>query len=185
MNKTLITPRFHTPLHTPVTPLRLLLTAIAVLSLCACSRVKTDGGIIDMGNGTVYAGCTDTQGRPHGYGQLTKGDSTLYEGQWSHGKRTGRGVVTDSIGRRIVGTWRADTITRGTRTDSHRNVYSGDFNRHLMAQGYGTARDSAGTVYTGQWRKDQRAGWGFALEARKHIRVGEWKADRYLGERLN
>ena len=185
MNKTLITPRFHTPLHTPVTPLRLLLTAIAVLSLCACSRVKTDGGIIDMGNGTVYAGCTDTQGRPHGYGQLTKGDSTLYEGQWSHGKRTGRGVVTDSIGRRIVGTWRADTITRGTRTDSHHNVYTGDFNRHLMAQGYGTARDSAGTVYTGQWRKDQRTGWGFALEARKHIRVGEWKADRYLGERLN
>ena len=160
MNKTLITPRFHTPLHTPVTPLRLLLTAIAVLSLCACSRVKTDGGIIDMGNGTVYAGCTDTQGRPHGYGQLTKGDSTLYEGQWSHGKRTGRGVVTDSIGRRIVGTWRADTITRGTRTDSHHNVYTGDFNRHLMAQGYGTVRDSAGTVYTGQWRKDQRAGWG-------------------------
>lgn len=163
----------------------LFVAALLLTALASCSRIQTEGGTKTLKDGTVYAGCTDAQGRPHGYGQLTKGDSTLYEGQWNHGIRAGKGTVTDSTGTRIVGTWRADTLAQGVRTDSTRTVYSGYFNRQLMAEGYGSQRDSTGAFYAGQWRKGKRTGWGFALTPKKHIRVGEWKADRYLGERLH
>ena len=82
----------------------LFVAALLLTALASCSRIQTEGGTKTLKDGTVYAGCTDAQGRPHGYGQLTKGDSTLYEGQWNHGIRAGKGTVTDSTGTRIVGT---------------------------------------------------------------------------------
>ena len=156
----------------------------AVSALAACTRVAADGTAVRNADGTTYTGTVDARRRPHGYGQLAKGDSVLYEGQWVHGVRSGCGTVCDSTGCRIVGTWRADTLVTGTRTGGGA-VYTGDFNRRLTPEGYGLLRDTAGCVYGGHWRDGQRTGWGFALSPKKHIRVGEWKSDRYLGERLH
>ena len=64
----------------------LFVAALLLTALASCSRIQTEGGTKTLKDGTVYAGCTDAQGRPHGYGQLTKGDSTLYEGQWNHAR---------------------------------------------------------------------------------------------------
>ena len=52
------------------------------------------------------------------------------------GKRSGKGVCHDSLGHRIVGTWRADTLVSGTRTDST-GTYSGTMNRDAIADGHG------------------------------------------------
>ena len=163
--------------------LKLVLPAAAVLLTAACSRVEGDCRRVTT-DSTTYVGGLDSKGRPHGYGQLTLHDSIVYEGQWSHGLRSGRGAACDSTGARIVGTWRADTLARGSRTDSH-GIYSGDFSRRFTPEGYGSMRDSTGAFYAGTWRGGRRSGWGFALTPGKHIRVGEWKADRYLGERLS
>lgn len=40
-----------------------------------------------------------------------------------------------------------------------------------------------GSYYEGDWENGQRNGFGFSIKADK-MRVGEWKADKYLGERL-
>lgn len=164
--------------------------AVATLLLTACGHgIMPDAQQHTAPNGMTYTGQTDAKGRYDGYGQLAKGDSIIYAGQWKAGQRCGWGTATDSLGRRIVGQWRADTLMRGTRwaapNDSTAEVYNGDFNRHIVAAGHGTITDALGHQYSGQWRNDRRSGWGFALAPNKHIRVGEWKADRFLGERLN
>lgn len=163
---------------------RLLFMVVAVAALASCSKVRPDGSVVTLAGGEHYAGTVDAQGRPHGYGELAKGDSVLYEGQWNHGVRSGRGTVTDSTGTPVTGTWSADTLSHGTRSDGS-STYTGYFSRRLSPEGYGSLRDSTGAFYAGQWCGGKRTGWGFALSPKKHIRVGEWKADRYLGERLS
>ena len=163
---------------------RCALAVVALMALTACGhRIKPDAVTLPAPGGMTYTGQTDARGRYDGYGQLAKGDSVVYAGQWKAGRRQGMGVATDSLGRRVVGQWNADTLTQGTRRDSA-GTYTGYFARQMVASGYGTFSDGQGSYYGGQWRADQRAGWGFSLARKKHIRVGEWKADRYLGERL-
>ena len=46
----------------------------------------------------------------NGYGELSYKDSLLYAGEWVNGKRAGKGIIKDSIGRKIIGNWNADTL---------------------------------------------------------------------------
>ena len=41
-----------------------------------------------------------------------------------------------------------------------------------------------GTYYEGAWQAGKREGFGFCIAPKKPLRVGEWKNDRYKGERL-
>ena len=157
------------------------ITVVAVL-LASCSEVGHDGQTISRKGDITYRGGIKN-GKYEGYGQLSVGDSVVYAGQWRGGKRWGRGVCHDSLGHRIVGVWRADTLVSGTRTDST-GTYSGGMNRDAIASGHGYFVDPKNSIYAGQWKDGVRTGFGFALTKGKHMRVGEWKDDRYLGERL-
>lgn len=61
--------------------------------------------------------------------------------------------------------------------------YEGAFDSLYQANGYGRWQAYDGTYYEGEWQAGCRHGWGFSI-ARKLPRVGEWKNDRYKGERL-
>lgn len=159
-----------------------LLLLCALVSLGGCRDVPCDGQAIIRHGRTVYRGGV-SGGKYQGYGQLTVGDSVVYAGQWRGGKRWGHGVCHDSLGRRIVGLWRADTLVSGTRTDST-GTYSGAMNRDAIASGRGYCIYANSGIYWGQWRDGVRSGFGFDLAHGRHMRVGEWKNDRYLGERL-
>lgn len=150
--------------------------------MASCHKVRHDHEVMALKGNYTYRG--DVANKKYdGYGQLTHGDSIVYTGQWKDGKREGQGICTDSLGRRIVGQWRADTLVSGTRTDSL-GTYRGDFNRRMVASGHGIYTDKKGHIYEGYWRNDRRTGFGFALEPGRHLRLGEWKADNYLGERV-
>ncbi len=41
-----------------------------------------------------------------------------------------------------------------------------------------------GSYYEGEWKNGERNGWGFSIAPKKPLRVGEWKKDKYKGERL-
>ena len=144
--------------------------------------VPCDGQAVIRHGRTVYRGGA-SGGRYEGYGTLSVADSVVYAGQWHRGRRTGRGVCHDSLGRRIVGRWQADTLTAGRWTDPT-GTYSGQLDRAAIARGHGAFLATGGDLYVGQWRDGQRTGFGFALTHGRHMRVGEWRADRYLGERL-
>ena len=135
-----------------------------------------------LSDSTVYTGQL-VDGRPEGWGVLMQGDSVVYEGQWANGLRQGKGRAADSIGRRIEGYWKADTLVRGKRTDAG-GVYVGLFDRQQRASGHGAYIDSLQRYYEGHWERDKRNGFGFSSESR-YFRVGEWKNNVYKGERLN
>lgn len=161
---------------------RTALIATALLATASCHDIPCDNQTILHRNDTTYRGGI-LNGKYEGYGQLSIGDSVVYAGQWHKGKREGKGVSHDSLHHRIVGTWRADTLVSGSWTDST-GTYAGEMNRDAIAAGHGTFTDPMRNVYIGQWIDGKRSGFGFALTAKKHMRVGEWKQDRFLGERL-
>lgn len=152
---------------------------------------------------TAFVGCRDVQpmhqvvlkkghvtyrggyvgGRYHGFGVLMVGDSIVYEGEWRNGKREGKGFCCDSLGRRIVATWRNDTILSGRRV-ADGTVYEGGFNRRLIPEGDGTYTSASGSYYEGEVKGDHRHGFGFGIAPHNYARVGEWKHDVYKGERL-
>lgn len=155
---------------------------ICVLALiCSCGVKSTDVVTVQT-DSTTYRGQMH-EGYREGLGVLYSGDSVLYSGMWHDGQRQGRGWVIDSLGRRIDGVWDHDTIVSGTRRDSA-GVYTGEFNQRLMANGHGAYHDNNGTYYEGQWKNDERTGFGFSSQHR-YFRVGEWKKDVYKGERLS
>lgn len=162
--------------------LRQMLAVVLLLVAVTSCTVSSDGGAIIVDGSTTYRGDT-LHGKYDGYGELTIGDSVVYVGQWRGGKRWGHGISHDSLGRRIVGIWRADTLVSGTRRDST-GIYTGDLNRDAIASGQGTFIDPKSGLYVGHWIDGELTGFGFALADGKHMRVGEWKANRYLGERL-
>ena len=103
-------------------------------------------------------------------------------GRWIKTKRQGQGLSADSTGRLICGVWNEDTLTVGKRTDSC-GIYSGQFDRTMSASGHGAYTYTDGTFYEGRWKNDCRDGFGFYVKPTK-LMVGEWKADRYKGERM-
>ena len=141
-----------------------------------------------QGYGTIVKGIYTYRGQflngqPHGYGTLTTKDSTLYSGEWQHGKRCGFGTVTDPLLRKIAGVWNADTLVNGSRSDSS-GIYSGQFSRQLMANGHGVYTIEDEIDYEGHWKNDCRNGFGCSPSLLHRLRAGEWKADRFLGERV-
>lgn len=155
---------------------------MALLSVMSCGK-RLPGG-----SGTVkkdrYCYRGELKGGLYeGYGVLTLGDSTVYSGQWKQGKRHGQGTVSDPYGRKVSGMWRADTLVSGTMTDTS-GCYQGEFNRRYVAEGHGIYRGNDGSMYNGNWHNGMRSGFGCAIDRDGKIKTGEWKDDKYRGERL-
>lgn len=162
--------------------IHLLAALAALLALASCKDIAHDGEAIMLQDKITYYGGVKA-GKPDGYGVLYRGDSVVYAGSWRMGRRCGKGVTHDSLGHRIVGLWRADTLVSGSWTDST-GTYSGMLNRDGIANGHGTFNSQRGALYQGEWVDGKRSGFGFALDAGKHLQLGEWKRDRFLGERI-
>ena len=62
--------------------------------------------------------------------------------------------------------------------------YSGETNKDRQPEGYGIWHGNDGNFYEGNWKKGKREGFGFSISPNKPLRVGEWKDDKYKGEKL-
>ncbi|MCH3995935.1 MAG: glycosyl hydrolase family 25 [Prevotella sp.] len=69
------------------------------------------------------------------------------------------------------------------RPDSS-GIYIGEMDDQFRPSGHGAHLNNDGSYYEGNWVKGKRNGFGFSVSRRKRLRVGEWKNDVYLGERL-
>jgi len=162
--------------------MRKLLVFMLALLAVSCGKMSHEGQKIVRRGDSLYIGGM-AGGKRQGWGQLSVGGKLIYAGEWKKGLRDGRGTTTDSLGRRIVGRWKDGKLVTGERTDSD-GVYTGELNTNGEAQGYGSYADADGSFYDGYWSQDERDGLGFSLVPGKMLRMGEWKHDRYLGERL-
>ena len=105
---------------------------------------------------------------------------------WKDHSREGTAITLDSLGRTIVGVCREDSLFTGIRYDSL-GIYMGDF-KNNVAHGHGAYRLPDGSYFEGHWENDYRQGFGIELftpeDQETHLRVGEWKNNRYQGERM-
>lgn len=63
-------------------------------------------------------------------------------------------------------------------------TYKGTMDSVRLSHGYGTLVTRDGGYYEGEWQHGKRNGWGLALTPGKRLCIGEWKDDRFLGERI-
>lgn len=62
--------------------------------------------------------------------------------------------------------------------------YKGTRDSAAMPHGYGSLQAKTGDYYEGEWSHGERNGVGFSIIPGKRLRLGEWKKDRFLGERI-
>lgn len=104
-------------------------------------------------------------------------------GRWSKFPHQGPVITTDHRGRTVCALMQADTIFSGRKTDSG-GTYIGQMNRWAQAEGHGRNITDNDTYFEGLWQGDRRNGFGFDLTSHK-LRAGEWKNDKYMGERIS
>ncbi len=106
---------------------------------------------------------------------------TIIEGEWRHGKLTGRGSYTSPSGTRYVGEFR-DFLRqgRGQLTYAEGDRYDGEFlNDHFHGQG--TYRFSNGDLYVGEFADGEFHGQGTFTSASGSRYVGEYRHDQRSG----
>ena len=104
-------------------------------------------------------------------------------GRYYIGPLNGEGITRDENGRIICALWDADTIVKARRIDSL-GVYYGQMNSFMEAYGEGTFDSKDGSHYEGLWQAGKRHGFGFESSPNHQVRVGHWKKDKFLGEKL-
>lgn len=62
--------------------------------------------------------------------------------------------------------------------------YQGETDSIHQPHGHGAYLHQDGTYYEGAWVHGKRNGFGFSISGKKPLKVGEWKDDRYKGERI-
>ena len=154
----------------------------ALLATASCVKKPSDGVAVIRKGDYCYKGEVK-DGKYSGYGVLSFKDSVVYCGQWKDGKRQGRGQTTDAEGNTVAGTWYADTLVSGTKTDSL-GTYQGEMDDKLRPDGHGKFIGNNGSYYDGNWSKGKRNHFGCAVEPNGKVKVGEWRSGRYRGERL-
>lgn len=121
----------------------------------------------------------------------TEAVSLMGFGNWEGVGHKGTVVMKDTTGHIIIGTRVSnvdgktivDSLAGGVRLDSA-GIYAGDFGLGTIAAGHGYYLTDDGDYYEGLWQNDCRHGLGLSVSPQHGVRMGEWKADRYLGERM-
>ena len=104
-------------------------------------------------------------------------------GRFLTGTPQGPTILHDEDGHIVSAVMEADTAVTGIRVDST-GTYRGQLNRLLQASGQGIYDGVDGTHYEGLWLYGKRDGFGFESSPHHQVRVGIWKKDRFLGEKL-
>jgi lysozyme len=107
-------------------------------------------------------------------------------GTWKDYQREGTAITLDTLGRTILGVCQADTIVTAIRADKD-GTYQGDFSQ-TGASGHGSYQAANGSYYEGRWEQDKKQGFGLEMyvadKENPRLRVGEWRKNRFMGERM-
>lgn len=116
-------------------------------------------GKYKYGSGEVYEGCF-CEGQRHGYGMLSAGklartSSSIFIGQWVHGKKTGYGVHDDiTRGEKFMGFWLDDQRHGSAVVLTQYGIYfEGSFKENKMS-GSGLLVSEDDTVFHGEFSDD-------------------------------
>jgi lysozyme len=107
-------------------------------------------------------------------------------GTWKGYSREGTVITLDTLGRTILAICQADTLVTAIRADE-KGTYQGDFSQ-TGASGHGSYLAANGSYYEGRWEQDKKQGFGLEMvladQDNPRLRVGEWRKNRFMGERM-
>eukprot|EP00928_Gymnodinium_smaydae_P029918 TRINITY_DN22393_c0_g1_i1.p1 TRINITY_DN22393_c0_g1~~TRINITY_DN22393_c0_g1_i1.p1 ORF type:complete len:229 (-),score=44.23 TRINITY_DN22393_c0_g1_i1:141-752(-) len=114
-------------------------------------------------------------GPKFGHGREESLDGAVYEGEFSHGKRHGHGVLRNHDGSdRYEGQFRGDHAEGlGSRSWADGTTYAGQWLRGRK-HGEGTLTEPEGRTYSGQWADGKRHGRGTQRFADGTSYEGRW-----------
>jgi len=92
-------------------------------------------------------------------------------------------IPVDTTRVKLTSSWTKDSVATAVISDSD-GTYKGQIDSKRRPSGEGVYQGTDGSYYCGFWEEGERNGFGFAFSANGKLRVGEWKNDRYQGERL-
>lgn len=129
-----------------------------------------------------YEGGRDANLDRHGWGSALLPNKDIYEGNYYHGTKQGKGLYVFRNGARYDGEYRKDKKGGlGEFIYPDGTKYYGDWKKDLK-HGFGTYSYCNGDVYEGAWYKNRRHGLGtytFAKDGTKFI--GTWDNGRIIG----
>ena len=107
-------------------------------------------------------------------------------GSWKDYQREGTVITLDTLGRTIFGICQADTLVIAIRADKE-GTFQGDYSQ-TGASGHGSYQAADGSYYEGRWEQDKKQGFGLEMyladSDNPRLRVGEWRKNRFMGERM-
>lgn len=62
--------------------------------------------------------------------------------------------------------------------------YEGERDSLALPHGYGCLYSEEGDFYVGEWVHGKRTGTGFRMVPEHRLRIGEWREDKFIGERI-
>ena len=104
-------------------------------------------------------------------------------GHFHVGPVSGKAIQRNDDGRIVSMLLDHDSIVRAIRLDTL-GIYEGQMDSQLLAQGQGIFDAPDGSHYEGFFEDDLRQGFGFESSPHHQVRVGTWRKDKFLGEKL-
>ena len=129
-----------------------------------------------------YTGSISTStGMPNGYGRLEYDKAgRWYEGDWKHGRWTGRGRLSNGDGDFYEGGLKNDhKHGKGIMKFADGRTFEGEYLNGQMVEGKMTYQD--GSTYTGSWVDGMRHGRGRCVFTDESVYDGEFKEGEFFG----
>ena len=106
----------------------------------------------------------------NGKGTFVFSTGHSYTGMFKNGVRHGDGVLLMPGGRKIVGVWEDNEISKGTYTEPDGTIYEGHW-RHRERNGQGRLTYPDGRQYIGEFKSNMRHGHGTMTypDGRKYV----------------
>jgi hypothetical protein len=134
-------------------------------------------------DGSTYVGEVDSEDQPHGHGVYKWTNGDVYEGEWHHGSREGKGRCAYGSGNVYEGHWKDNQKDgKGKFTWESGDVYEGEWADDEQ-HGKGSYTYASGNSYDGHWKHDMKDGKGkFKWAASGNAYKGEWADDKPHGK---
>ena len=131
--------------------------------------------------GTYTGSISESTGMPHGYGRLEYDRAgRWYEGDWKHGRWTGKGRLSNGDGDFYEGGLKNDhKHGKGVMMFADGRKFEGEYINGQMIEGTMTYQD--GSTYAGSWVDGMRHGRGRCVFTDESVYEGEFREGEFFG----
>lgn len=157
-----------------------LATATAQQKGCVEGNCENGWGIYEYYVGQTYQGRYEgnfSAGKREGKGKFHYATGELYDGMWKAGRPDGLGAKFSKKGEMTSGTWEAGKLVK-----KHTNRVVLDCLVGNCKKGYGQACDAKGNVYTGNFKNGLYEGFGEMRYKNGDRYKGHWKSGVLHGQ---